>query len=42
MQRLYARLDSITSVEALPAVFGPYATLAEPQEVPAGVRDALA
>lgn len=42
VQRLHARLGAVTTVEALPAVFGPYATLAEPQEVPKGVPDALA
>lgn len=42
VQRLHARLDGVRSAEALPAVFGPYATLAESTEVPAGVPDALA
>ncbi|MFT4976088.1 MAG: hypothetical protein ACI8S6_001983 [Myxococcota bacterium] len=42
IQRLHARLDSLRSAEALPAVFGPYTTLAEPQAIPVGVEDALA
>lgn len=41
VQRLHARLDSVASAEALPAAFGPYASLTEPREVPAGVADAL-
>lgn len=41
VQRLHARLDSLEA-DALPSSFGPYASLSEPREVPAGVPDALA
>jgi len=38
-QRLHARLDSIESPDALPAVFGPYVSLSKPRPIPAGVGD---
>jgi hypothetical protein len=41
VMRLHARLDGIGSLEALPSVFGPYATLGEPVGVPDGVPDPL-
>lgn len=41
IQRLHGRLDAIASADALPAVFGPYASLTEPKEVPQGVTDAF-
>jgi hypothetical protein len=42
VQRLHARLDAVHSIDTLPAVFGPYTTLSERREVPAGVSDPLA
>ncbi len=38
-QRLHRRLATITSADGLPAVFGPYTRLTEPNPLPNGVRD---
>ncbi len=39
VRRLHGRLASISSAEALPAAFGPYASLAAPERVPDEVPD---
>ena len=38
-KRLWARMYSLHSMDALPAVFGPYASLGPLQEVPNGMPD---
>lgn len=42
IQQLHSRLDAVESAERLPSTFGPYATLAEPHQIPRGVDDAVA
>ncbi len=42
VQRLHARLDAITSPDALPPAFGPYVTLDAPVTVPEAVLDPVA
>lgn len=42
VQQLHKRLDAVESSERLPSAFGPYATLAEPHQIPRGVDDAVA
>lgn len=41
VQRVQARLEALTTADELPAVFGPYTTLAEACAVPARVTDPL-
>lgn len=42
VQRLHARLWTVDDPHRLPPAFGPYATLDEPRDIPASVRDPVA